>query len=1130
PPSQLPASFLNADLIAGSTTNITIAQARSAWVAPVLGAQFPYFDTNADGIVDLYDADGDGVPDSPISFRIPLGSSDPNDPETLYAVVRIVDHAGMLNVNVASSWNGSLGGGLMFNESSPDLQRRGRRLTELLLDPALHAGDLQAGFANRASGLVNHRRGTVNQYLPWAYDVDVVRRDLLGGLTGGFGYLLYGGSDEASLRHRGLLAPFGLRDFNKAQQQFSDGFESIDTALPWTLLWTRLVDANANYLNDRSRWTRFNANLSALLNSDPTDNLNFEGFLDSNGLGWRSLLQEDHPAAIRRQMFTTVSHEVVPPVTAPSVSPVGQSLGQVMLSQASFQPVTVASASTPGVSLPVSMRFPVSPAGPAPLKVRPVDLNMTLGTGAQPAQVEGLKRDYIGALAGAMYLAIGELVGNGQSATSLHGLEISPPTPASDVNRQRLAWQWSLNMADYRDSDGLPTRLDYPDATAPGGVRHLFGLEKQPFLTEAYARVEYQGEQPPNPLDDKWFYAVELFVPAPWIIDQQMVSRLWLRVKGVPDASQNRIIALREFFNNSGAGVPPSELNGYPTPATSVAGGRYFVFYGGDVSAAPGAFTPGVDKFYKSMFEFADTGNGSVELVYSTTGTPSDPDFHVLDVIDPDNSGSSFPGITGPNGGPWAKRAVAPKTNDVEDFSLLRSTKDWRFTTAWHRLVGSGSSGGIGAQPSKQSLGGPNSTNGVSDTPQLDDAVAPWVWPGRSRLSTVDASAVAAGEVLGGFASATPYEAFDSVGEISRIPMIGPAFPGFPLPGTLSSVSSATEHLAKILEQAPGSGPPDPATGRIDFTQPWAARLFSFLTTQSAAFFMAQSQLQLGDFIDNDGDNLTDEADEAARVLYRVAGRININTAPVTVLRTVPFMSLLPTSPEFSGFGTGDAVTDFNTAPNQFWDMASAIVARREERPVPLRLPNATGQMLTVAEAKLAPGAGSNEKGPFRSVAELATMTSAAMDNTLLGTDAPFSVDRYVAPGLNPPLALNNHNTSNGLPTIGVDDPFSPDFRLREGPTVDYAPTGLGPNNDAGGIRGRDIYLARWAGLLTTRSDVFTAYIALIDEDGNYVRRTQVTLDRSVCFREVREPNKPVIAVLPTILGRTDGSYTDDAK
>ena len=38
------------------------------------------------------------------------------------------------------------------------------------------------------------------------------------------------------------------------------------------------------------------------------------------------------------------------------------------------------------------------------------------------------------------------------------------------------------------------------------------------------------------------------------------------------------------------------------------------------------------------------------------------------------------------------------------------------------------------------------------------------------------------------------------------------------------------------------------------------------------------------------------------------------------------------------------------------------------------------------------------------------------------------------------------------------------------------------------------ILLDRWANVLTTRSDVFTAYIALIDQDGNYVRRAQVSL------------------------------------
>ncbi len=72
PLANFPAAFdesgLPLPMIPGSTTNVTIASSRRVHVPANPGERFPYFDTNADGELDLYDADGDGIPDSPISF------------------------------------------------------------------------------------------------------------------------------------------------------------------------------------------------------------------------------------------------------------------------------------------------------------------------------------------------------------------------------------------------------------------------------------------------------------------------------------------------------------------------------------------------------------------------------------------------------------------------------------------------------------------------------------------------------------------------------------------------------------------------------------------------------------------------------------------------------------------------------------------------------------------------------------------------------------------------------------------------------------------------------------------------------------------------------------------------------
>jgi len=113
---------------------------------------------------------------------------------------------------------------------------------------------------------------------------------------------------------------------------------------------------------------------------------------------------------------------------------------------------------------------------------------------------------------------------------------------------------------------------------------------------------------------------------------------------------------------------------------------------------------------------------------------------------------------------------------------------------------------------------------------------------------------------------------------------------------------------------------------------------------------------------------------------------------------------------------------------------------------------------------------------------------------------------------------------------------FSPDYRYRhDNGVTDFVPI-LAPAESVSapaefsGIPSRNPYLARWTNLYSTRSDVFTAYIALIDEDGNYVQRSQVTLDRSVCFGENRPADGVRRPILPAVLIRTDGSYSDDTK
>jgi len=1143
-------------LIPGSTTNVTIRKARAAWenwrgslsatdlnnLAVQLGRpagsltnpQFPYFDTNADGIVDLYDADGDGVPDSPISFVIDGNSTDPNNPSRLYAVVRIVDHGAMLNANIASSFWYPLSTGLTFSENAADYQRRGRRTTEFVLDDLCHAGDRGSppggGMSNRIAGLMNYRSGSApNRNDPVELDRSVVRRDLIGGPSLNLGYRLYSLSDEASLRNRFSLVPSSLASYRKNQAANPTvGYEAIDTSLRWTMLWSNQLGNTPtlnSYLPASSRWTRFNADFNSVA---------YEGYNQGLQLGFRHLLTEDDTGAIRRMMVTTVNHDVVPPTNDAGFN------GNALTALAGVSPVSRVNPTT-GALVPVNMTWPVTPSGPGSaslpfwMRMHQINLNQTDVPTTNDVTVQTHINEYLGSLAAAMYLALGDPANGG--LTALQGTTLTP------LLRQRLAWQFAANVVDYRDSDQKPTMLEMPAAL--GGGR-IFGLEKQPFFTEAYCRVAYNQEDPPNPADDDdWFDAVELHVPAGWKIAD--LSKLFLRTPG--SGTQSGIgqgICLNQFLNSGGAtpdaymdGGEPTVVSGDRVLNTT---GAYVVFCGRNVSVA--AVNGNVGAFFANngfQINHGAAGSSDVELVYYDAADPQSE--HVLDVIGPKYASKSGLSLN-PIDSLWAKR-VAPAPNGHNKFVLKRSTDGWRFTNGWHLYDDDFPAPSISLFQF-ETLGQKNDIDPASflntDFPEM-------VWATRTSLQTrVDN---ATGEVPDGFKSGTTFEAFDSVPEIARIPIIGPTV-GLGGGGTPNCV---TERYAASMQQINPTGATATdkklarmVAGHIDFVTgdpigtppaPWSWRLLRYLTTTSVD----------GDGVDNNGAGGIDDAYEGAQTMFRRAGRININTAPVTVLRSVPFMAMLPNMMQFQGMvdsaTAGNASANpyayYNNAPMGYWDFASAIVAARENRIVEVRLPDSSGALQRVAQCSPLNGGAL----AYRDVMELSKLTS--QTDGVLGNNSMFRIDRHVT-DVN--LPLRDHNLAatptlpqTGTPRVGTPSVFSPDFRVRPAQSaganasavaewMDFAPAGLdnAATYDSGGLRGRDIYLDRLANVLTTRSDVFTAYIALIDEDGNYVRRAQVTLDRSPCFGEIRVGGSNSNPILPSILLKSEGSYTDETR
>lgn len=1128
---QTPPDGIPGDLIPGSTTNVTIARAREVWdseaaaLSAMLGGitpRFPYFDTNSDGAVDLYDADGDGIPDSPISFVIPMDTSDPNASKQLYAVVRVVDHAAKLNANVASSIYLPSGSAteLTFDESLPGLQRRGARATELLLDDTVHPDDR----FTRTRQMVGYRSGDD----PVAYDEDVVRRVLIGGRPGAAAYNPYGLLDEASLRHRGRLVPYDRR-FEAAAAP--GDYDTIDRALRGTLEWTRAVDPAGSYIGAAARWTRLNANYGTASTAYP-----YEGDDDAGGKGWRSMLREDEPYAVRRPLFTTISREVMPP--PPGVVFDGaSSVTGLPVDQATF---------VNGSNTSVPMAWPVidsanSINAPDCMRVLPIDLNMRTPS-SNPADILAAKEQYIQYLAAAMYKAL-----EGVQAYQGQWVMDNSVTPRDEtINREYYAWQFAINAADYRDADNTPTIIEWP----AGSGHYLYGAEKQPFFTEAYAYLTASADSSGPSIDsqpgDQWFSAVELYVPPYWRVPTVDPNNPGQPILYLRSSASPALLPINSFQLVPG-GQTLSVLDGGP-------GGQYFVFCG----ALTNAPDPTITGYYRNAaFNFANDGNGKVELVYSPTGNASDPFTHAIDLIGPAYSGDPLAGPgTSSGAGAFAKNRGFP-ANSVHQFSLLRSTHGWRFTIGW-QVYTEAPTLSSGDPPFRASLGAANDTND-----SLDLVLPPSVWPGRVALN--------GNEPPESFGPGLPFDPFDSPVDINRLLMIGslrrdqttdPPFLVDHMHGDLAvGQTPATILLAETaaMDQAADNSGSDLtsmttinqriALGHIDFVKakrvgapptPWTLRLLSYFTTRGLNY----------DGIDNDGDGAADLSDptESAKVLNRVAGRININTAPVSVLRAVPFMSLLPTSAEFAALGspTGDPAADYSSAaPGTFYDLATAIVAAREGRHVPIRLPTGDpGVMQTVAVARIAdiyPSDAPGLSGFYRSVADLERL-SHIVDGGPSSNDSQFRTDRFYYPPTNPALALNNHKIAAVDPDLGLPDSFSPDFRSRRADNnrngsfslaegddyvADYVPI-LNGQPEFAGQRARDIYLDRWANLLTVRSDVFTAYIALLDDQGRYVQRCQVTLDRGDCFREHAGSGQPGAVILPRIVIRTDGSYEEE--
>ncbi len=898
----------------------------------------------------LFDADGDGMPDAPVSFTFPVDTTTPTTtPRRVHVTIRIVDNCSKINVNTAGVHD-------------PVHEHRGRFVNDIVLDPnhmsatnlLMATLDAHKWLANDSdpNSILGYRADRlaalgVSNALQVVRDpnlyMKLCRSPLFAGTLSG----LYASDEECGLTRRNSL-------LSRQGWMSPDGLSLLERALYRTVSEPLLA-----------RWNRM------LYSADYMSSFMNPSVIMPEGM-------------FRRCLFTTRSYDTQRrgKLTLPAVP-------QEFLLKGKGDPIRIAKASEAAL-----------------LDWEKFDLNSM-----PPAKNEPQVRQWLATL-----------------ATYLYGGYIVPstgwPIPATRaIQRELNAWQLALNIWDYANADPNVTFLT-PQGS-PSTVL-VAGVKRQPFLTEAYvvwmAADDGSGTVVLTPA-----YAVEMFVPPGWTID---TTRYALR-----------------------SGSTLWYLNTFPgTPSTIVgsANGDYHVFC--NVRDVPPA-GPGLIPSTAHINATFVMGANGLELVHRPdTGGTVQP-YPVDRVDNPNDLFWSMPAASGFSDGDWQYR------------TLQRNTNGWRFTSAayWARTS---EKKVLGDPTQLPSLG---AINQIALQPANDPNVTECYWWFKNLPSHPNDLAD------------PNHWAFDSPADLSRVLLVGndPCDANFTTTWRLFTAErdyrlrglTETDRLAGVgrldfFLQDPNVDP-NYRNYPPDSNDPCYApgNAFNYLTALGIDT----------DGIDNDGDGVIDEPTEAFKTGYRIAGRININTAPEFVLRSVPFF-----------------YDDRNTV---FRDPAARIVTWRESRPVISPCALAASPKLLTQEP---PGRAIRW---FRSVGDLRKLQSTRAQ-ALTDPNLGYALDYY---------AKDNADLID-MPDYDARNKNDPNER----------------NNVKDDVRERDIILSRVANLLTVRSDTYTVYIALIDSEPNpdgtwrYLRRCQFTLDRSNCFRDIRE--------LPSIFGRVESNYYDDTR
>lgn len=1099
-------------LIPGATTDITIDEARRLWMAgynrpdfflpvPIGGAgpKFPYFDTNMDGVLDLYDADGDGVPDSPLSFEVTYPGRDPADPRRLYAAIRIIDNCSMINVNTA--YPNDIDSDRfpdVYVGTAQDLQRRGRRPGEIVIDYLSLDADERKFLTNRGQNWSSMISNPPNSLLVGMgnYERIIGRRLLLGGPIGsswtqgllGF-YRPYDVGVESALRRRFILAPNHL-SVSLPPSIATGSFSHLETALPNSLIWTQSWNGSTGLYSYTAsagtpfplRADRFDLHPQNLGGLDERGDFSSDITSVGGKKGLTSLLSYEPTAPwyIRRPLFTTISYASTRQPRWESGPPAGFTGRQVpgivgdgiqALAQAfhvdMWDPLTASFKR-------LDLNEALITTREEKVDLNPVWLNLVSGQARNPTVEE--RTEFLTRLIGAIYFSLNK---PGMTSSTVADGAPWPPDASLPVGlrqRERYAYQLALNILDYIDQDDDNRRTILVQG-GPGGIVRYVGQERQAFFSKAGLIERYPPNANGNPSET--FYAVELINPYNTVVGQ--------KPNGQPGGYRLKVVdqfgALKfRMQEDVGFSVPATSA---PNPTTNLQFGRAVLGSGNPQTSDD--FTPP-----------SAPGWIGRQVMPDPTYVPPAPYTNQFELRDGDRiylyqliRGNTFADVdNGVQGAyEWPIDSIQVRRNNPSStwndrdyyVHLLRNEHRWEFTVdaQWRTPIESNT-------PTNSTV----KLNFSGNTGDLHDQVAPA--GGSLRLEPSPWVIRNAGFIAG-----TPPAAvrnFESPGDLSRLLALG-VVPSSSQLGTGTNAfdfKTVQQQLRGAMDKLPSYTGEWRAAGRLN----WQERTSPEYGVRSIFEHLTCLGLSL-DGINNDGDDYNtngfddfgdaDSPNEAANVHYRVAGLLNLNTAPAHVLRTLPYF----------------ASDDTNAASEQNdWDLAAAAVAYREKRHVvsPVIDHTATAAAGGTTIYRVAP-AGTATKPAFRSVGDLMELVPTG------AAPRPFAMDRFVQDNVN------------------LEDPsldlFSPDF---DAATQDS----LKVRDD---IRERDVLLARVANLVTTRSDVFTVYIALIDEHGRYVKRTRFTLDRSVCATEDHvPPGGQRRIVLPAVVNREDTDYYDDTR